>query len=313
MQPTDGFPTVQDFESQDHQPSSSVPSLGKAGKYSYARLPPVRGRYKSATQESSRGAVTINGTTKHKVAGTDWSAYTLPAASTTDVIPCASAAYSATLSAVAASSGPDGLDIPVVPIDGNFTAGTHGSGKRKADDTDEVDPCHSHSHQPKHSQSSGLMSNSSKGSSTTGTQSNIEDDETPATSRRRYTKADKDVLGLSPNPSNGGGGGGGCVQLRKAYRKTKRLPSSPLGLEETEDHKRARIGHNQVEKHYRNRLNVQLERLLSSLPSPLTDDDHDRRLSKAEVLDKARRRIKALESECEALKSECEALKQQCS
>ncbi len=75
-----------------------------------------------------------------------------------------------------------------------------------------------------------------------------------------------------------------------------------------------------VEKQYRNRLNAQFERLLSVLPveqqqrqqgangeSPTADD---KRMSKAEVLDVATRRIKELEHERRMLQSERKLLLQ---
>ncbi|KAK0715065.1 hypothetical protein B0H67DRAFT_233319 [Lasiosphaeris hirsuta] len=101
----------------------------------------------------------------------------------------------------------------------------------------------------------------------------------------------------------------------------------------TPDERRARRNHNLVEKQYRNRLNAQFERLLAVLPAERQvrngdDEDgedgvdavdegsarprirgigddatqaqtgvEDRRISKAEVLDMATRRIKDLESE----------------
>ncbi|ERT01069.1 hypothetical protein HMPREF1624_02306 [Sporothrix schenckii ATCC 58251] len=76
----------------------------------------------------------------------------------------------------------------------------------------------------------------------------------------------------------------------------------------TEEH-RARQNHNIVEKQYRNRLNSQFERLLSILPANQMEgadtgksvDFDERRMSKAEVLDLARRRIHALESEIKQL------------
>jgi hypothetical protein len=84
------------------------------------------------------------------------------------------------------------------------------------------------------------------------------------------------------------------------------------------DERRQRQNHNIVEKQYRNRLNLQFERLLSVLPADqqLTEEDEhhmksgasgdgeEKRLSKAEVLDMARRRIKALEQERRNLKQE---------
>ena len=93
-------------------------------------------------------------------------------------------------------------------------------------------------------------------------------------------------------------------QLRTASRKAKRTSAHKPAASEEE--RRARASHNLVEKQYRNRLNAQFERLLAVLPPPGSDDDggggDDRRLSKAEVLEIARRRIKALEKERDTLR-----------
>ncbi|KAK1836571.1 hypothetical protein QBC39DRAFT_326585 [Podospora conica] len=106
-------------------------------------------------------------------------------------------------------------------------------------------------------------------------------------------------------------------KLRTAARKPRKVaakhaassPSDDATL--TPDQRRARRNHNIVEKQYRNRLNAQFERLLAVLPSEEhgtpgdgTQDAEegletasDRRMSKAEVLEVATRRIKALEVE----------------
>ncbi|KAJ2897053.1 hypothetical protein MKZ38_005003 [Zalerion maritima] len=92
-------------------------------------------------------------------------------------------------------------------------------------------------------------------------------------------------------------------QLRTASRKAKRTSAHKPAASEEE--LRARASHNLVEKQYRNRLNTQFERLLAVLPAPGSDDDggtDDRRLSKAEVLDIARKRIRSLEKERDNLK-----------
>lgn len=106
-------------------------------------------------------------------------------------------------------------------------------------------------------------------------------------------------------------------KLRTAARKARKVaakppvssPSDDATL--TPDERRARRNHNIVEKQYRNRLNAQFERLLAVLPSENqrnpgddsrdAEESHDtasdRRMSKAEVLEVATRRIKALEVE----------------
>lgn len=109
---------------------------------------------------------------------------------------------------------------------------------------------------------------------------------------------------------------------------TKKKPASVSEEEEddlTPEERRARRNHNIVEKQYRNRLNAQFERLLAVLPveqcraaraggaaaSAGAGDrimsvgngsvGDEKRLSKAEVLDLATRRIRALEAEREKL------------
>lgn len=74
----------------------------------------------------------------------------------------------------------------------------------------------------------------------------------------------------------------------------------------------ARVSHNQVEKKYRNRLKGQFERLLSALPAEMTmgdSSDTTKALSKAEVLDLARRQICAMSAENDALKAQLEELR----
>ncbi|KAL5603823.1 hypothetical protein FOVSG1_006573 [Fusarium oxysporum f. sp. vasinfectum] len=82
--------------------------------------------------------------------------------------------------------------------------------------------------------------------------------------------------------------------------------------------RRARASHNRVEKHYRNRLNAQFESLLNVLPAKTRQDGNgngddiesdgtnnpDRRVSKGEVLEMARKRIQALEREGNELQRE---------
>ncbi|KAK4196561.1 hypothetical protein QBC40DRAFT_287011 [Triangularia verruculosa] len=123
------------------------------------------------------------------------------------------------------------------------------------------------------------------------------------------------------------------IQLRTASRKARKgsmAPTTPLSPAEnvdnpqspsddddlTPEERRARRNHNLVEKQYRNRLNAQFERLLAVLPleqykggylgqgscDGFTTDE--KRMSKAEVLDLATRRIKALEMERERLHKE---------
>ncbi|CAK7272780.1 hypothetical protein SEPCBS119000_005303 [Sporothrix epigloea] len=85
----------------------------------------------------------------------------------------------------------------------------------------------------------------------------------------------------------------------------------------TLEERRVRQNHNIVEKQYRNRLNSQFERLLSILPANRGDghdagrpvDFDDRRMSKAEVLKLARRRINSLNDEIQKLNTESENLR----
>ncbi|KAM7216224.1 hypothetical protein V8F06_008343 [Rhypophila decipiens] len=140
------------------------------------------------------------------------------------------------------------------------------------------------------------------------------------------------VLEMSgDNPVDGGTGS--KIQLRTAFRKakTKRQPSQSSaasgkrsGPEEEEDQdealtveeRRARNSHNIVEKQYRNRLNAQFVHLLAILPAEQRNGSSDnsntsdnpareeKRVSKADVLDIASRRIKALEEETARLEGE---------
>ncbi|KAJ9129811.1 hypothetical protein NKR23_g12455 [Pleurostoma richardsiae] len=104
-----------------------------------------------------------------------------------------------------------------------------------------------------------------------------------------------------------------AIQLRTASRKAKRVSASYRPATSPEE-ARARSGHNQVEKQYRNRLNQHFERLLAVLPAKADVDgdqqddilsagglDPDKRLSKADVLDIARRHIRTLERQTSEL------------
>ncbi|KAF4416482.1 Allergen Fus c 3 [Colletotrichum fructicola] len=114
-------------------------------------------------------------------------------------------------------------------------------------------------------------------------------------------------------------------RLRSASRTSKNASQKPA---ETAEERRTRASHNLVEKQYRNRLNAQFEGLLNALPEQVrgpasTGDgggggggggggdesdpqpaDQERRVSKAEVLDMARRHIKSLERERDELQRE---------
>jgi len=103
------------------------------------------------------------------------------------------------------------------------------------------------------------------------------------------------------------------TQLRTAQRNSRYNNSSHKPAENAEERK-ARAMHNQVEQQYRKRLNAQFERLLAALPPEdyLSSEsgggtatttpgsgglEDDKRVSKAEVLDRARQRIRTLEKE----------------
>jgi len=103
----------------------------------------------------------------------------------------------------------------------------------------------------------------------------------------------------------------------------KRSPSEEPDDDLTPEERRARRNHNLVEKQYRNRLNAQFERLLAVLPvdqlrgngslsgdgkpegstikSSSSHTNEEKRMSKAEVLDLATKRIRALEMDRDRL------------
>ncbi|KAJ4224226.1 hypothetical protein NW757_014352 [Fusarium falciforme] len=104
------------------------------------------------------------------------------------------------------------------------------------------------------------------------------------------------------------------AKLRSASRTSKNSQSRP---NDTPKERQTRASHNLVEKQYRNRLNAQFESLLSALPEQLragnngngdTDEsqgnDADRRVSKGEVLEMARKHVQFLEQERAQLERE---------
>lgn len=114
-------------------------------------------------------------------------------------------------------------------------------------------------------------------------------------------------------------------KLRSASRTSKNTHHNPPA---TAEERKSRETHNNVEKQYRNRLNAHFESLLSALPERMQCgegeegsgggggnggggdlDGGDRRVSKAEVLEMARRHIKALERECATLEGERDELR----
>lgn len=119
-------------------------------------------------------------------------------------------------------------------------------------------------------------------------------------------------------------------RLRSASRASKNSVSRPS---DTAEERRTRASHNLVEKQYRNRLNAQFESLLVVLPDPdaIKDEDvtsdtgfppnktsgaptdpeqqpGDKKVSKAEVLERARAHIESLERQSEALARKREML-----
>ncbi|KAK0632759.1 hypothetical protein B0T14DRAFT_42333 [Immersiella caudata] len=134
--------------------------------------------------------------------------------------------------------------------------------------------------------------------------------------RGRKSSARKEALedGSLPKPA-----------LRTAARKHKQSGSTSKPGESAQAH-RARASHNQVEKEYRNRLHGYFERLLKVLPdegesnkeaqagrspsgSASGGSSQHKRLSKAEVLQKARQHIVFLEQDAERRRREIRALK----
>jgi len=111
------------------------------------------------------------------------------------------------------------------------------------------------------------------------------------------------------------------TRLRSAKRSKTAQKSPPAEIAEDlpEDKRRARHNHNLVEKKYREHLNRQFERLLSTLCSisQISDsnshglDGQPSNLSKAAVLDLACRTIQSLVEEKQSLVHEIQWLKQQ--
>jgi hypothetical protein len=107
-------------------------------------------------------------------------------------------------------------------------------------------------------------------------------------------------------------------KLRSASRTSKNTHHNPPASAEE---RKSRETHNNVEKQYRNRLNAHFESLLGALPESMQAgeggdsgdcglDSSDRRVSKAEVLEMARRHIKSLERECLVLENERDELRE---
>ncbi|KAI0804158.1 hypothetical protein GGR55DRAFT_335316 [Xylaria sp. FL0064] len=133
----------------------------------------------------------------------------------------------------------------------------------------------------------------------------------------RQRKSKHPYAGFSPESlaTPTGSNSGGKTKLRSASRTSKNTHHNPPA---TPEERKSRETHNNVEKQYRNRLNAHFESLLSALPERMQCgegdeggdlDSGDRRVSKAEVLEMARRHIKALERECAVLEGERDELR----
>ncbi|OIW34013.1 hypothetical protein CONLIGDRAFT_205155 [Coniochaeta ligniaria NRRL 30616] len=108
--------------------------------------------------------------------------------------------------------------------------------------------------------------------------------------------------------------------LRSASRAPKNSTAHKRGgSSESASSRRSRASHNSVERQYRDRLNAHFESLLDALPAPSAADDQDapgaagerrrRRVSKGEVLDMGRRRIRDLEERRASLRGERDGLR----
>ncbi|KAF4968744.1 hypothetical protein FSARC_3873, partial [Fusarium sarcochroum] len=123
-----------------------------------------------------------------------------------------------------------------------------------------------------------------------------DEDSEPATKKRKRPAA------TNKSKAKGKDGKRNPTQLRTASRAPKKrgaAAAQPRHPSESMEEVKARAAHNQVEQQYRKRLNTHFERLLAVLPAPGTEGGiaNDRRVSKAEVLDLARERIRALEKQ----------------
>ncbi|KAK2728730.1 helix-loop-helix DNA-binding domain-containing protein [Colletotrichum kahawae] len=153
-----------------------------------------------------------------------------------------------------------------------------------------------------------------------------EDDDEPTSPAGRTSVSGRSNKSVSVASTTGSSSKtASAPRLRSASRTSKNASQKPA---ETAKERRTRASHNLVEKQYRNRLNAQFEGLLNALPEQVrgpasTGDggsggggggggdesdpqpaDQERRVSKAEVLDMARRHIKSLERERDELQRE---------
>ncbi|KAK7990795.1 helix-loop-helix DNA-binding domain-containing protein [Apiospora arundinis] len=167
---------------------------------------------------------------------------------------------------------------------------------------------------PSDSASSVGAENSTRHASVPNTQF-IGHSQKPSSSSSSSRKT-KRQLPMSPASNASTTTTGNKSKLRSASRTSKNTHHNPPA---TEEERKNRESHNQVEKQYRNRLNAQFELLLGVLPSELRasseDGDSnemstgDRKVSKAEVLEMAKRYIQNLEGSLEATEGERDALR----
>ncbi|PKS06723.1 hypothetical protein jhhlp_006797 [Lomentospora prolificans] len=168
-------------------------------------------------------------------------------------------------------------------------------------------------------ESSPRSNSASNGASANGNKQRAE--------RKKRRRHSTPVVSAKDKQAQGGPGDEkrrSTTQLRTASRAPKRYSQSTARKPaETAEEVKARAAHNQVEQQYRKRLNAQFERLLAVLPQPDYDEEGmdeeggegggcrmgmEKRISKAEVLDLARRRIKLLEKERATLERQKEEL-----
>ncbi|KAI0971796.1 hypothetical protein F4678DRAFT_75367 [Xylaria arbuscula] len=181
-----------------------------------------------------------------------------------------------------------------------------------------VDPYNNYMYSQGQGQAAGVVTSPPELSPTLGHhQHQQHSKKSKASSRQRKSK--HPYPGFAPESlttsASGGGSSSSRSKLRSASRTSKNTHHNPPA---TAEERKSRETHNNVEKQYRNRLNAHFESLLSALPERMQSsegdeggdlDAGDRRVSKAEVLEMARRHIKALERECAALEGERDELR----
>ncbi|CAI4211931.1 unnamed protein product [Parascedosporium putredinis] len=152
--------------------------------------------------------------------------------------------------------------------------------------------------------SPGCRRSASSGAPANGNKQRVE--------RKKRRRHSTPVVSAKDKQAPGGPGGPGdekrrsTTQLRTASRAPKRYSQSTARKPaETAEEVKARAAHNQVEQQYRKRLNAQFERLLAGGGCRM---GMEKRISKAEVLDLARRRIKLLERERASLERQKDEL-----